>query len=140
VTINPKYLLRLELAADDAPGVSHARTAISEVCAALGVREATRDSIRLAVTEACTNCVLHAYDGAAARSSYLLQAHSDGRELVVVVQDWGAGIPGDGDTRQASAHPGLGSGLPLIRKLACAVDVASTLDQGTRIEMRFRLH
>jgi hypothetical protein len=62
----------------------------------------------------------------------------DGDALVVVVQDWGAGMAGDGDTPQAAKSAGLGFGLKLIRMMASDVAVATALDRGTRLEMRFR--
>jgi stage II sporulation protein AB (anti-sigma F factor) len=130
-------LLTLELAATDVPGITRARAAITEYAERLGFDADIRDRVRLAITEACTNCVLHAYDGKSAQSTYRLDAHMDADELVVVVQDWGAGLEGDGDTREASKLSGRGNGLKLIRALASTVRIDSAVDHGTRIEMRF---
>ena len=129
--------LSLELPAGDPHGVTRARHAVGELAVALGVGEDIRERIALAVTEACSNCVLHAYDGSAGDCTYRLDAYFEDGEFVVVVQDSGAGIAGDGDTREASATSGLGYGLVLIRKLSSSAQVASVLDRGTRVEMRF---
>jgi anti-sigma regulatory factor (Ser/Thr protein kinase) len=129
--------LILDLPAGDASGVSRARWAVTRHAELLGLDEDIRERVRLAVTEACTNCVRHAYDGSAPVSSYRLEACRDGCDLVVVVQDWGAGMAGDGDTPSASKNPGLGFGLKMIRELASTVEVATALNQGTRLEMRF---
>jgi anti-sigma regulatory factor (Ser/Thr protein kinase) len=129
--------ISMEFAATDAGGIGRARRALTQYAGSIGLDAEAQDAVALAVTEAMTNCVLHAYDGDAPISSYRVEAHADKGELVVVVQDWGAGIAGDGDTPRASKNPGLGYGLPLMRMLASAVDVASAVDRGTRIEMRF---
>jgi stage II sporulation protein AB (anti-sigma F factor) len=130
--------ISMEFAATDAAGIGRARRALTQYAGSIGLDAEAQDAIALAVTEAMTNCVLHAYDGDAPTSSYRVEAHADGGELVVTVQDWGVGIAGDGDTPRASKNPGLGYGLALIRLAASTVDIASAVDRGTRIQMRFR--
>lgn len=134
----PPQRLCLKLPAADASGVARAREAVTRHAELLGLDEDMQERIRLAVTEACTNCVLHAY-GAVHQSSYHVGIGTDGRDLVVVVQDWGTGIAGDGDTSRAAATPGLGFGLRLMQMLATSVDIASRPDRGTRVELRFAL-
>jgi serine/threonine-protein kinase RsbW len=121
-------------------GIPTARAAVTRLCDALDVSDDVRESIRLAVTEACTNCVLHAYDGAAPRSTYRLEARQDPGEIVVVVEDWGAGIGGDGDTAAARRQEGShGRGLAVMRAVATSVEIASAIGKGTRVELRFAL-
>ena len=127
----------LELPANDASTVTRAREAVIKHARAHGFRGEVQDRIGLAVSEACANCVLHAYDGSAATSTYRLDARMDGEDLVVVVADSGVGIAGDGDTREASKYAGLGWGLKLIRTLPSNAEVATALNQGTRVKMRF---
>src|SRR3954454_13441568 len=110
--------LSLELPADDAFGVSRARAELTKHAEALGFSADMQDRIALAVTEACTNCVLHTYDGTSAQSTHRLEARMDGDDLVIVVEDSGAGVAGDGDTREASKNAGLGWGLKLIMETA----------------------
>ena len=55
--------LILELPAADASGVARARQAATSHAKQLGLDEDIQERVRLAVTEACANCVLHAYDG-----------------------------------------------------------------------------
>jgi serine/threonine-protein kinase RsbW len=121
-------------------GIPKARAAVTQLCDALEVSDEVRENVRLAVTEACTNCVLHAYDGATASSTYRLEARQDPGEIVVVVQDWGAGIGGEGDTEAAKREEGShGRGFAVMRGAATSVEVASVLGQGTRVELRFAL-
>jgi anti-sigma regulatory factor (Ser/Thr protein kinase) len=99
--------------------------------------EDVQERVQLAVTEACANCVLHAYDGSAPTSSYRVEVQMDRGDFVVIVQDWGAGMAGEGDTPRASKNPGLGMGLKIIRRMASNVAIATAFDDGTRLEMRF---
>jgi serine/threonine-protein kinase RsbW len=135
----PPPLLTLELPA--APlGVPRARAAVTQLCDALDVPDEVKENIRLAVTEACTNCVLHAYDGEAPTSTYRLEARTEAGEIVVVVQDWGTGIGGDGDTAGARREEGShGRGLAVMRATATSVEIASAIGKGTRVELRFAL-
>ena len=82
--------------------VPSARGAITRLCDHLELEDEIAGQIRLAVTEACTNCVLHAYDEAAPEdpSTFALEARVDDDALVVVVRDAGAGIA------RRSAHAG----------------------------------
>src|SRR4051794_34539161 len=65
------------------------------------------DAVGLAVTEAATNVVLHAYPDDGAGDVRLVMCPEPSR-LVVVVRDWGAGM------RPRPDSPGLGVGLPTI--------------------------
>jgi anti-sigma regulatory factor (Ser/Thr protein kinase) len=87
-------------------------------------------AVGLAVTEAVTNVVRHAYPGSA--GSVAVTAGVSLQELVVVVADEGIGVR----SFTLRADPGLGVGLPLIRELCSSVriDPAST---GTTVTMHF---
>jgi serine/threonine-protein kinase RsbW len=88
------------------------------------------EDLRLAVTEACTNVVRHAYaDGDPGVMEISIEP---GEEHVhVVVADSGRGIGTSSDT----SGPGLG--LPLIAAIAGSVDVQSAPDGGSRVAMSF---
>jgi anti-sigma regulatory factor (Ser/Thr protein kinase) len=133
--------VRLWLRASEASGVTRARRAVAAYCESTVLTDDRRNDVALAVTEACTNCVLHAYDGHADGSRYLVGAYTAGDQVVVTVEDWGVGITAaDNETSEARPSAGLGLGLTMIRKLASRVEVGSALGRGTRIEMRFDLH
>jgi anti-sigma regulatory factor (Ser/Thr protein kinase) len=96
----------------------------------LGIEDEVVDSIRRAVTEVATNCVLHAYD----EHHETLDSCSrrvEGDELVVIVRDGGMGMR----SHPLNAHDGRG--LRLIARVGDAVYVSSTLGRGTRVGMRF---
>ncbi len=88
--------------------------------------------LAIAVSEAVTNVVLHAYrDGTPGRVR--IRAAVAGEVLTVSVQDDGVGMVPRPDT------PGLGLGLPLIAQVADGFDVESAAPGGTRLVIRFAL-
>jgi serine/threonine-protein kinase RsbW len=99
---------------------------------------ASRDmlaDIELAVSEASTNAVIHAYTLSGARGeSFTVAAAFQGAQFSVWVTDEGQGA------QSGARSPGLGLGLEIMTKLSDRL-VIGVLDDGrTQVEMRFRLH
>ena len=90
------------------------------------------EDMRLAVTEACTNVVRHAYhDGESGLIDVVIRPN--GERLDVIVTDYGAGMGPSPDL----SGPGLG--LPLITALAESVDLQPVPgSSGSRLSMSFR--
>jgi serine/threonine-protein kinase RsbW len=88
------------------------------------------EDLRLAVTEACTNVVRHAYPpdqaGPVEISIHPLEEH-----VTVIVSDHGRGIGTSSDT----TGPGLG--LPLIAAIADEVELQPVPGGGSRVAMTF---
>ena len=124
--------LRIELPAVPET-VPNARRAITRMCEHAGIEDELTGQIRLAVTEACTNCVLHAYEGDGG-DTFALEATVEDDALVVVVRDAGAGM-----TQAVSPRAGFGYGLRLMRQAASSIDVTTRPGRGTRVAMRFAL-
>lgn len=111
------------------------RSAIAELAAAAGASERTVASVRLAVSEAVTNAVRHAYDEGRTPGEIRASAHLEPGEetmLVVSVSDDGPGV------RPRPDSPGLGLGLPLIAQVARSVDIVDD-HPGATVRMRFAL-
>jgi anti-sigma regulatory factor (Ser/Thr protein kinase) len=126
-------LPRLSLVLPAAPeGVPQARAAVTDLCEQLGLDGEQADDIRLAVTEACTNCVLHSHEGVAGNATFVLDAHVDQGVLVIVVRDFGGGL-----LRAPVGSAGLGLGMQLIEQLSESSQVSSRPGGGTRVSMRF---
>jgi anti-sigma regulatory factor (Ser/Thr protein kinase) len=117
-----------------AENVAVVRQALNGVAEGLALEAFTLTDIKIAVSEACTNVVLHAYpDG---EGPLLVDAWAaDGEELVVVVRDQGSGFTPAARTESA----GLGLGLALIASLSKEVHIGSEPGGGTEVRMRFRL-
>ena len=111
-----------------------ARTAITRLCEHLDLDDERTERIRLAVTEACTNCVLHAYGAGAEPATYALTTHVDQQLLTVVVCDRGVGV----SNALPSEHEGLG--LLLMQQLSDSVEISRRPGGGTRVVMHFALN
>jgi anti-sigma regulatory factor (Ser/Thr protein kinase) len=90
------------------------------------------DDIRLAVTEACTNAFVHAYE-AGQHAPLHVTAATTPDAVEIAIRDWGTGFRVDGETG------GLGLGLPLLHELAKRVEVIEMPDAGIEVRMRFEL-
>jgi stage II sporulation protein AB (anti-sigma F factor) len=130
--------LRLRLSASPEE-VPFARAAITRLCEHLQIANAQTENIRLAVTEACSNCVLHAYDKAAIGATYVLEARIDHDFLRVTVCDTGVGVHNAQASVRPAAGSGLGSGLYLIHTLADRAEISTRPSGGTRVVMRFAI-
>ncbi len=109
--------------------VPRARTRIGEFAAATGVTEPALHAIRLAVSEAVTNVVRHAYREGAGRL-HVTAARLPG-EFVVLVSDDGCGY------QTPAEDPGFGWGLALIADAADDFVLTERGDGGTEVRMRF---
>jgi anti-sigma regulatory factor (Ser/Thr protein kinase) len=89
--------------------------------------------VALAVTEACTNVVIHAYLGHDP-GPLRLSGRRDRAAVTFVVADHGRGLVPRTDS------PGLGMGLPLIAQLADHFELSDNGARGTRVQMRFATH
>jgi serine/threonine-protein kinase RsbW len=114
-----------------AENVAVARHAIGGLGDVLEVADQTLADVKLAVTEACTNVVVHAYGGA--EGPMALRASVEGRTLRITVADRGRGILPRADS------PGLGLGLPLIATLAESLELGTSDGEETEVRMTFRL-
>jgi serine/threonine-protein kinase RsbW len=132
----PRYVHGLALRLRAEPDqVSVARRAVADFCELCGVPPPLIDDVKLVVTEACTNVVLHAYEGlACATGMFDLSARLEDGSLLVSVADQGRGIGAPSPNR------GLGLGLRLALQLAGGVHTRVGGDgAGTHLTMRFAL-
>ena len=88
--------------------------------------------VKLAVTEACTNVVLHAYTDGEGDLEVTADVTGDG-SIAIAVRDAGRGMVPRPDS------PGLGLGLPLIASLAEQLEVGGDTGAATEVRMVFRL-
>jgi anti-sigma regulatory factor (Ser/Thr protein kinase) len=114
-------------------GVGVVRQALVGVADGLALDASVLADAKMAVTEACTNAVVHAYDGGSGRLEIEMLADED--SLTVVVRDRGSGIQ-PRPTRTGSTA--LGLGLPLIAALSDAFEVRGGPGLGTEVRMTFR--
>jgi anti-sigma regulatory factor (Ser/Thr protein kinase) len=120
--------LTLPARAENVAVVRHALGGLGE---ALDLDPQTLSDLKLAVTEACTNVVVHAYQED--EGPMEVAATVDGGQLMVTVRDEGRGIVPRPDS------PGLGLGLPLIATLTESLELGKAPDDRTEVAMTFRL-
>jgi anti-sigma regulatory factor (Ser/Thr protein kinase) len=109
--------------------VALVRHLLDAFAGALPVGRARLGDMRLAVTEACTNVVRHAYHGGTGPLEVVMRPRPGALE--VVVSDFGAGVGPSPDVN------GPGLGLPLIAALSDRLDVQHARGAGTRLTMAF---
>jgi anti-sigma regulatory factor (Ser/Thr protein kinase) len=127
--------VRLSLPAQ-ARNIAVVRRALEAIAEELALPHRVIEDMRLAVTEACTNVVRHAYTEAEAEAAGAsamrveLLPETDGMQ--VIVEDRGRGLGRSPD----AGGPGLG--LPLIATLSSRLEVSHGADErGSRIAMWF---
>lgn len=113
--------------------IAQIRRDVTNAATCLGADEAALLRINLAVSEAATNAVLHAYrDRPAAGDVRVLVEHEDHR-LDVSIRDSGVGMSPRPDS------PGLGLGLGLMAHEATNCEIRTVPEGGTEVVLRFAL-
>jgi len=125
-----------------AEAIGVVRQALAGMADALAIDPAVLADMKMAVTEACTNVVVHAYaagDGlrapAVGDGPLEVELLTDEAALTVAVRDHGSGLDAPG------GKAALGLGLPLIAALSDEFEVRAAGDGdgdgGTEVRMRF---
>jgi serine/threonine-protein kinase RsbW len=104
------------------------RRALSEFAASVGADDQTIADLRLAVNEACSNVVRHAYEEEP--GAMCVEARPIGGYLVVVIHDEGRGLS------QASSDPGAGLGLRVASAVSNSFEVRQK-SAGTEVRLAF---
>ena len=120
-----KTLLDLRLPAER-DSVADARLAVAEIAREVGAEEM---DVKIAVSEAVANAVMHAFRQRAP-GTIRLRADRTDEALVISVADDGGGM------RPHLDSPGLGFGISLITRVAKDVTFDSS-DRGTTVLMSF---
>jgi len=113
--------------------VSVIRHVLGAFAEAMRLPDELVEDLRLAVTEACTNVVRHAYPPNRPGPVEISIVPTD-ENVSVVVADHGRGIGSSSDT----TGPGLG--LPLIAAIADEVELEPVPGGGSRVAMTFARH
>ena len=124
VAVVPEVRLTMPARAE---GVGVVRQALAGMADALAFDAAVVADMKMAVTEACTTVVVHAYDGE--EGTLEVEMLADEAGLTIVVRDHGSGI----QPRPArSEPPALGLGLPLIAALSDSFELRGSAAERQR--------
>ena len=108
------------------------RETLSGLAETVGVDGVELNDIRTAVTEACNNVVLHAYEGG--EGPLQVELYLAPAAVEVVVRDHGTGIRPHIRREEENA---LGIGLSIIQALAPRVEFKDVEGGGTEVRMEF---
>lgn len=114
-----------------AESVSAIRAALQSFAERCALARETIEAVALAVSEAATNVVVHAYRDAEKPGRIEVAAALASDELWVIVTDGGSGL------RPRTDSPGLGLGLAIIAQVADGVDLVKPAAGGLELRMRF---
>jgi serine/threonine-protein kinase RsbW len=117
----------------ESASVPRARHAVTGFARAHGVPPALLGGVALAVSEACTNVVLHAYRKRTDPGHFSVDLALKHASLWIRVRDGGMGM------RPRTDSPGLGLGLPIIASTADSFAIEPCESGGTELRMRFDL-
>jgi stage II sporulation protein AB (anti-sigma F factor) len=116
--------------------VGVARIAVATFAAALDFTLPDVEEIKVAVSEAVSNAVLHAYPGGS--GDVTVQAVAGDGELIVEVEDQGVGIPDLAKAREpgfTTAPDHMGLGLSFMESFMDDLSLESSPGKGTRVRM-----
>ena len=104
-----------------------ARLALGGIVARTALEDDVVADLKLAVTEACTNAIEHAYAGDPAANEIVVRFALRDDLFAVEVQDWGAGFDADaaGRVPDDEHRDRAGVGLMLIRSLTDELTIVS---------------
>lgn len=131
-----KNWMKLEFPSESV-NVLFARTAVAVFASQLDITLEELEDIKVAVSEAVSNCVIHGYRGS--HGTIFLSVEYSKKAFVVTVEDYGCGIP---DIEQAKEtgyttipQERMGLGLIFIYELMDKVLITSEVNRGTKIVM-----
>ena len=119
-----------------------ARAAVGAFIAPMDPNLEELSDIKTAVSEAVTNCIVHAYPGGDGTITLRCRVYAD-RNIELTVEDHGVGIPDIAAARAPLFTTGgqdrSGMGFTIMEKFMPSLQVESALGRGTTVTMTRRL-
>lgn len=119
-----------------------ARAAVGAFIAPMDPNLEELSDIKTAVSEAVTNCIVHAYPGGDGTITLTCRVYAD-RNIELTVEDHGVGIPDVTAARAPLFTTGgqdrSGMGFTIMEKFMTSLQVESDLGRGTTVTMTRRL-
>lgn len=121
---------------------SFARSAVACFCAQMDPTMEELGDIRTAVSEAVTNCIVHAYPDQLGIITLRCRILKD-NVLDIVIKDKGVGIPDVEQARRPAYTTGgndrSGMGFTIMESFMTNLEITSEFGKGTTVHMRRRL-
>ena len=139
--MNSKNYIKLEFPSQSC-NEAFARTAAAAFAAQLDPTMEELGDVRTAVSEAVTNCIVHAYPDQIGKISMRMRI-LEGSILEISVRDWGRGIE-DVDRAMAPLYTTggeerSGMGFTIMESFMTSLTITSQPEKGTTVHMRRRL-
>ncbi len=121
--------------------VSFARSCVGSFASQLDCTLEEIEEIKLVVSEAVSNCIIHGYDNRTNEKILIMASIADDRTLEIIVDDYGKGIA---DINQAleptfsSDETRMGLGFTFMKSFMDDMEVVSAVGEGTSIKMKRR--
>ena len=119
-----------------------ARTAAACFAAQMDPTLEEVNDVKTAVSEAVTNAIVHGYPDSIGKIVMKLRIR-EGRELEIVVRDWGVGIPDVDKAREPMFTTGSeersGMGFTIMESFMDSLKVRSLPGKGTTVTMRRKI-
>lgn len=116
-----------------APHIAEIRRDVTDVATGCGADATALLQINLAVSEAATNAILHAYRDRTRLGDVHVLVQCEDDFLDVSICDHGVGMSPRADS------PGMGLGLCLMAHESHSCEIRTAPDGGTEVVLRFRL-
>ncbi len=119
--------------------ISFARACVGAFAAQLGCTLEEIDEIKLVVSEAVSNSIIHAYDHRSTELISIVITLLDQRTLEIIVEDYGKGIDDVDRVLQPSysSEPSrMGLGFTFMKSFMDELEVISQPGEGTSVQMR----
>jgi stage II sporulation protein AB (anti-sigma F factor) len=119
--------------------VAFARTCVGAFASQLDCTLEEIEEIKLAVSEAVSNCIIHAYQKRTNEKINIYTALLDNRTIEIVIQDYGCGIENIEKALEPaySSEPGrMGLGFTFMKSFMDDMEVQSQPGEGTIVKLR----
>jgi stage II sporulation protein AB (anti-sigma F factor) len=115
------------------------RACVGAFASQLGCTLEEIDEIKLVVSEAVSNSIIHAYENRGTELITIVVSLLDGRTLEIIVEDYGKGIEDVARVLQPSysSEPSrMGLGFSFMKSFMDELEVISRPGEGTSVQMR----
>lgn len=136
--MNIKNYIKLEIPSLP-ENVAFARTCVGAFASQLDCTLEEIEEIKLAVSEAVSNCIIHAYNNEPNKKIDIYATIYENRTIQIIIQDYGCGIE---DIKQAmepaySSEAGrMGLGFTFMKSFMDDMEVDSKINTGTIVTLK----
>lgn len=119
--------------------VSFARACVGAFAAQLGCTIEEIEEIKLVVSEAISNCIIHGYNNSPKEMITVAVSLSDDRTLEIIVEDFGKGIEDVASVLEPSysSDPSrMGLGFTFMKSFMDDMQVVSKPGEGTSVQLK----